>query len=127
VETVLVVEDEWTVRNLTARVLERSGYSVLVASDGYEALRVAAAHEGPLHLLLTDLVMPRLGGIELARRLRDSRPEMAVLYSSGYGEVPADRRGDTVEGAELIEKPYGPDALARKVREALDAAREGVR
>lgn len=115
-ETVLVVEDEEMVRRLVARVLGDRGFLVLEAKRCDEALEVCARHEGPIHLLLTDVVMPRMSGVELARRLSQLRPEMRVLYMSGY--VDAFAPGSPPLGA-LLEKPFTPDALLQRVRQTL--------
>ena len=113
-ETVLLVEDAPAVRLVTRQVLERYGYTVLEAPTGDMALRLAAKHHGPIHLLLTDVVMPGLSGRQLAGQLSQLRAEMKVLYVSGYA--------DTVEsGVAYLQKPFAPEALARRVRDVLDA------
>ncbi|HEX6070625.1 MAG TPA: ATP-binding protein [Longimicrobiaceae bacterium] len=121
-ETLLLVEDDPAVRALAMRLLERAGYTVIEASDGAEALRIAAAHAGVIDLLLTDAVMPRLGGRELAERLLDRRPGMAVLCMSGYTDDAVLRHGIINEGAAFLEKPFTPEGLLRKVRAVLDGA-----
>jgi len=114
-ETVLVVEDEAEVRTLVHSVLVDHGYLVLSAGRPSEAVDIAERHPGPIHLLVTDMVMPEMGGPSLARQLIAVRPEMAVLYMSGYTE-------STVgEGSLFLQKPFTPDAIARSVRAALDA------
>ncbi|MGH2650071.1 MAG: response regulator, partial [Actinomycetota bacterium] len=95
------------------------GYTVLEARHGVEALLIAEHHTGPIHLLLTDVVMPQMGGREVAQRLRPSRPEMKVLFISGYTGV-ASTFDDTDLGATLLPKPFTADALALKLREVLD-------
>ncbi len=120
-ETVLVVEDENMVRELVCEILQRNGYIVLEASHGEEALRVSARHHGPIHLLLTDLVMPRMRGTDLAGRLAPLRPEMKILYMSGYTDDAAFHSGNAGKGAAFIQKPFGPGVLSGKVREILDA------
>ncbi|HWQ15082.1 MAG TPA: PAS domain S-box protein, partial [Roseiflexaceae bacterium] len=120
-ETVLLVEDEPAVRELAARVLRAHGYTVLEAAHGDEALRVAAAYDGHIHLLLTDIVMPQLGGTALAAQLLGSYPHMRVLYMSGYTDRAMWRSGELEAGAALLQKPFTPTALARKVRDVLDA------
>jgi signal transduction histidine kinase/CheY-like chemotaxis protein len=120
-ERVLVVEDEPAVRNLVRTVLKKQGYSVVQASDGPEALRLAGEYEGPIHLLLTDTVMPLMNGLELARRLSAIRPETRVLVMSGYTEDRAVRHGALSADTSFLQKPFTPDALAKKVREVLDA------
>jgi PAS domain S-box-containing protein len=119
-ETVLVAEDEQRVRALTRRALERSGYTVLESADGEEAVRVAAAHPGEIHLLVTDVVMPGMRGGELARRLTAARPRMKVLYISGHADDAAILCGLREEEVSYLEKPFAPRALAAKVREVLD-------
>ena len=120
-ETILLVEDENVVRELTRRVLERQGYTVLACADGEEAIGLAAALDAPIDLLLTDVVMPGLRGWEVARRISESRPGIKVLYMSGYAEE-ALAGSPAVAGSALIEKPFAVDALAGRVREALEAA-----
>jgi CheY-like chemotaxis protein len=110
------------VRRLARRVLQRSGYQVLEAGDGEEALRVAAAHDGRIDLLLTDVVMPRMGGLELAEKLLEMRPGVGVLYFTGYTDEAVARHGELAPGAGFIEKPFSPDALAARVRQAVHAA-----
>jgi len=120
-ETVLLVEDEPAVRRLSHRVLERVGYRVLQAKDGRDALRVMGEHEGALHLLLTDMVMPNMGGRELARRVVAARPGTRVLFMSGYTDEPV-QGGRDPDGMEagFIQKPFSPEDLARRTRAALD-------
>jgi PAS domain S-box-containing protein len=118
-ETVLVVEDEPLVRELVAEMLQSAGYQVLVAGGGAEAIRLAESHAGPIQLLLTDVVMPELGGRELARQLADRRPEVRVLYMTGYTDDVVLRHGDLGPGAAILQKPFTAAALARQVREAL--------
>lgn len=118
-ETLLVVEDNWALRDMTARLLTRLGYRVIPA-DPLQAESVAAG-AGTIDLVLTDLVMPEIGGLELARRLVAVRPSMRVLYVSGYAtELPA-RDHPTVPGGPLLRKPFGAEELARAVRDVLDA------
>jgi PAS domain S-box-containing protein len=119
-ETVLLVEDEEGVRALGREVLKKCGYTVLEAGNGDEALAVAARQPGPIHLLLTDVVMPRLGGRELAERLGAARPEIKVLYMSGYTDDAVIRHGCVEAEQALMQKPFSPTALATKVREVLD-------
>ena len=121
-ETVLLVEDEEAVRVLVDRLLRRCGYAVLTASHAGEALLLSEQHRGPIHLLLTDVVMPLMSGRQLAERLRRGRAEMRVLYMSGYTNDGAPGCGLLEAGTELLQKPFGPDALTRKVREVLDGA-----
>lgn len=121
-ETVLLVEDEPAVRELIRRVLSRFGYFVLTAGNGEEALRVLAAHRGAIHVLLTDVVMPVMGGRVLAERVRELRPEVSVLFMSGYTEDVALLEGVRRSEADFIQKPFTPDALAERLREVLDGA-----
>jgi PAS domain S-box-containing protein len=120
-ETILLVEDQDDVRDLARDVLELSGYQVLEARNGAHALRVAAAHAPPIHLLVTDVVMPQLGGRELAATLGAARPGMRVVFMSGYAAEALGPRGVVDPGVPFIQKPFAPEALARKVREVLDA------
>ena len=121
-ETVLLVEDAAGVRAVTKQVLERQGYVVLEAPDGEAALQLAHRHRGPIHLLLTDVVMPRVSGRELAERLTQVRPDMKVLYASGYTDDSVVRHGILELGTAYLQKPFSPESLARKVRDVLDAA-----
>lgn len=119
-EIVLVVEDENQVREIVRRVLNKNGYSVLVAKDGDEALAVAHAHGGEIHLLLTDVVLPRMSGKELVDKLRSWAPSTRILLMSGYPQDILDH--GTIEGGlALIEKPFTPEDLLRRVREILDS------
>ena len=120
-ETVLLVEDEEAVREVTARELESLGYQVLPCASAREALSVAAGHRGPLQLLVTDVVMPHMNGRELATRLSGCRHGLRVLYTSGYGEDVIARHGMLEAGVLLLEKPYSLLSLARYVRRALAA------
>jgi signal transduction histidine kinase len=121
-ETVLVVEDEEQIRNLIRAILTARGYIVLVAENGDRALALAAAHEGPIQLLLTDVIMPRMSGRELAERLATARPAIRVLYVSGYTDDAIAHHGVLDAGVALLQKPFTPGVLSRKVREVLDAA-----
>jgi PAS domain S-box-containing protein len=120
-ETVLVVEDEAALRNLIRLILQASGYTVLEARDGQEAFWVAQQHAGPLHLVLTDLVMPRMSGRQLAELLAHSRPEVRILFMSGYTEEAAVHHGVLEGGGAYLQKPFNSLGLTRKVRELLDA------
>jgi signal transduction histidine kinase/HAMP domain-containing protein/ActR/RegA family two-component response regulator len=122
-ETILLVEDEPPVRNLARQILTGLGYKVLVASDGAEALEVQAGHDGPVHLLISDVVMPRLGGGELARRLLQRQPTLPIVFFSGYA---ADANLDPILSLgkpTIISKPFTAEELGRAAREALDRAR----
>ena len=118
-ETVLVAEDEQSLRLLIKETLERHGYKVLVASDGKEALRVSSRYDGPIHLLIADVVMPQMGGRQLARRLTRARPEIRVLYISGYTDDAIVHHGILDPNTAFLQKPFSPDSLARKVRTVL--------
>jgi PAS domain S-box-containing protein len=122
-ETILVVEDETMVRELARELLEMSGYTVLEASHGREALSLCRTHGNPIHLLLTDVVMPHMNGQELARTLAPLRPDMKVLYMSGYTEEDGVLREILDSDTIFLQKPFTPSALAGKVRTVLNAAR----
>ncbi len=119
-ETVLVVEDEGLVRRMAARALEVHGYTVLEAEHGRDAQEVLTRN-GKVDVVVTDLVMPELNGNELGRWLREQRPELPVLYMSGYTDADVVERGLLDAAAPFIQKPFGPDELAQRVRELLDA------
>ncbi len=121
-ETVLVVEDDMSVRALTTEILRRHGYTVLVASDTAEALMVIGNHPDPIELLVTDVIMPGLSGPELAEQLTRMRPGMRVLYVSGYADETIVHHGILEPGVAFLAKPFTPDAFARKVREVLATA-----
>ena len=120
-ETVLIAEDDRGVRDLLRLALSRFGYHTLVAASGEEALAIAAAHQGPLPILVTDVVMPRMSGPQLRDRLLAIRPETRVLFLSGYTDDEMIKRGVLEDGVQFLQKPFPPDVLARKVREILDA------
>jgi PAS domain S-box-containing protein len=122
-ETVLLVEDAPAVRAVTRQVLDRLGYTVLEAPDGKSAVHVATKHQGTIHLLVTDVVMPELGGRQLVERLIALRPDLKVLYVSGYTDDAVVRHGVLEAGIAYLQKPFTPDILARKVREVLEAPR----
>jgi CheY-like chemotaxis protein len=119
-ETVLLVEDEVSVRRLAREILKHHGYRVLEAADAREALRIAQQERGPIHLLLTDVIMPLMSGRELVEQLRESRPETRVIYMSGYTDDVLAYRGDLGPDINFLQKPFAPEALAKKVREALE-------
>jgi len=120
-ETVLLVEDAAAVRAVTKQILERQGYTVLEAPNGDAALRVAEKHDGPIHLLLTDVVMPLLSGRQMAEQLVRVRPDTKVLYASGYTDDSVVRHGVLELGTAYLQKPFSPESLAHKVREVLDS------
>jgi two-component system, cell cycle sensor histidine kinase and response regulator CckA len=121
-ETLLVVEDEPAVRHLAHRVLEGQGYEVLRASNGQHALHVAREHKGsPIRLVITDVIMPRMGGKVMAEWLKATYPDLKILFTSGYTDDAITHHGVLEEGIEFLPKPYTPATLARKVREMLDA------
>ncbi len=119
-ETVLLVEDEENLRQLVRQSLESQGYRVIDAADGGAAIRLSQAHPGPIHLLLTDVIMPGMNGRELANQVSSSRPEMKVLYMSGYTENHIGHNGTLDQGIALLQKPFTLPALKAKVREVLD-------
>jgi DNA-binding NtrC family response regulator len=119
-ETVLLVEDDQQVRNLSAIILKRYGYRVLVAAAGREALSMIADHQGVLDLLLTDVIMPDMNGKELYEKVSSLYPGVRVLYTSGYTDDVIAHHGVIDEGVNFIEKPFTGKALAAKVREVLE-------
>ena len=118
-ETILFVEDEQSVRELVSEYLTTRGYQVLDAGDGVEALEIASTHKGKIHLLITDVVMPRLSGRELAARLAATRSDLKVLYISGYTDDSVFRHGVLEGGMAFLQKPFNLKALATKIREIL--------
>jgi PAS domain S-box-containing protein len=125
-ETILLVEDAQRVRAVVREILEMSGYSVLEAHHGAEAIELSNQHAGPIHLLVTDVVMPQMSGRELAQRLATLRPDLKVLYMSGYTDDAIVRHGVLASGIAFLSKPFTPDALALKVRELLDGVGAGA-
>src|SRR5258706_496773 len=125
-ETILLVEDAQRVRAVVREILEMSNYVVLEARQGAEALEISNRHAGTIHLLVTDVVMPQMSGRELAQRLATLRPELKVLYMSGYTDDAIVRHGVLASGIAVLSKPFTPDALALKVREVLDGVADGA-
>ena len=119
-ETILLVEDEDGVRAMVRHVLGSCGYSMLEARNGEEALRVAQLHQGPIDLLLTDVVMPEMGGQSLSERMAELRPRTGVLFMSGYTDDAVVRHGVIEAKTNFLQKPFTPVALARRVRDVLD-------
>jgi two-component system cell cycle sensor histidine kinase/response regulator CckA len=119
-ETVLLVEDQDGIRDLVGEFLRKSGYTVLIAADGNEALQMAKEHKGPIDLLLSDVVMPNLGGRELSRRLTEPRPQMKVLFMSGYPDHGTWSSELVDDSASVLQKPFALETLARKIRVLLD-------
>jgi len=124
--TVLVVEDEQLVRDLVCRTLRRAGYTVLMAEHGDEALAISRTHVGPIDLVVTDVVMPRMNGSELAGRLLLERPGLRVLFVSGYPSEALDLRGSLEQGTEYLQKPFTPAVLLDRVRGLLTTERARV-
>jgi len=123
-ETILLVEDEKALRMMTRTVLLSQGYSVLEAADGADAIRICEQREEPIHLLISDVVMPQLGGRQLSDRLVTLIPDMRVLFVSGYTDDAVVRHGVLEAEVQFLQKPFTVDALGRKVREVLDAPRQ---
>jgi CheY-like chemotaxis protein len=118
--TIMVVEDEESVRDLVREILQREGYTVLEAETGEDALAILRAHQGRLDLLLTDVVMPGMSGVALAEALRHSHPELSALYMSGYVDPSLTVRGDAPQPNRFLQKPFTLEALLRCVRVALE-------
>jgi two-component system cell cycle sensor histidine kinase/response regulator CckA len=125
-ETILVVEDEETLLELTSDFLKKSGYRVLTARDGMTAVQIARSFEGPIHLLLTDVMMPKLNGPALARHITDLRPETQILFMTGHTEPDGSLHGSVPKDSEFLQKPFHRDTLIRKVRHTLDLAGQQV-
>jgi DNA-binding response OmpR family regulator len=117
---VLLVEDEPEILGLVNEILSGQGYTVLQAGTGNTALRLAERHSGPIHLLFTDVVMPGMSGRVLAERLTSLRPDVRVIYTSGYTDDAILRHGLRTEGLNFLQKPFRPEALLHKVREVLN-------
>jgi two-component system cell cycle sensor histidine kinase/response regulator CckA len=120
-ETILLVEDDQMVRGIARTILRQAGYTVLEAGDGESAVRTCRQHEGTIHMVLTDVVMPGMSGRAVADQLRELRPDLGVLFMSGYTEEAIVNHGVLHEGMDFLEKPFTPDTLTRKVREVLVA------
>ena len=120
-ETILLVEDEANLRYLARQYLEKQGYKVIEAADGAVAMQIAVAHEAMIHLLLTDVIMPGMNGRELAQRIAEIRPNVKILYMSGYTENVIGHNGMLDAGVRLLQKPFNLRDLKTKVREVLDA------
>jgi CheY-like chemotaxis protein len=120
-ETILLAEDQDDVRAVAAKILKRHGYHVLEAENAGEALLICEKHPRTIHLLVTDVIMPKMSGPELAERLRELRPEMLVLYTSGYGDAAIIQHGILDPGVAYLQKPISPGTLVSRVRELLDA------
>jgi CheY-like chemotaxis protein len=120
-ETILVVEDQEEVRTLIRKILEARGYRVLAAANGAAALQAAALHPGPIHLLLSDVIMPGMSGREVSRLLTPTRLSMRTLYVSGYTDESIVQHGVLEPEVEFLQKPFTAEGLLRRVREVLDA------
>lgn len=121
-ETILVVEDAEVIRKMVCAMLAQGGYTVIEAADGHEALRVLEVQSGPVHLVLTDMIMPRMNGTELARRVSQRHPNLPIIFMSGYNDDPV-VRGVERGGSIFLAKPFTASALAEKIRQALDHSR----
>ena len=121
-ETILLAEDDEALRGLERRVLGALGYNVLVARTGGEALRIAAEHVGPIDLIATDVVMPEMNGSQLVGKVLKDRPDIRVLFMSGYTDDEVVRRGVVDGQTGFLQKPFTPNSLAHKVREVLDVS-----
>jgi CheY-like chemotaxis protein len=126
-ETILLVDDDEGVRTVSRRILQRAGYTVLSAPDGVEAMRMVAESADRVDLLVTDVVMPGLGGRDLVTHVRERHPELRVLFVSGYTEEGVRKQGVLQPGTEFLEKPFTAERLAQKVREVLDSPRGSPR
>jgi CheY-like chemotaxis protein len=119
-ETVLVIEDQEEVRAVIDKTLRQCGYTVIAASDGPQAIITARTHHGPIHLLLTDVVLPTGNGRDVARHVLADRPSVRVLYMSGYAQTAILHEGALEAGLAFIQKPFSGETLAAKVRAVLD-------
>jgi len=125
-ETILLVEDEAGVRTLAKTILQIQGYTVLDAAQGKDAFLLSGQHEGLIHLMVTDMVMPEMSGREVADRLKPLRPNMKVLFMSGFTDKALVHNGELDPGIAFLQKPFTPQTLARKVREVLDSPANGM-
>ena len=116
----LIGEDDDALRKLACKILVSRGYTILEAPNGEAALRVSEEHDGPIHLMLTDVIMPGMSGRDLEEHLHHLRPAMRVVYMSGYTDDTIAHHGVLEKGTEFIQKPFSPQSLARKMREVLD-------
>jgi CheY-like chemotaxis protein len=123
-ETVLVVEDDDDLREVVRRHLEAAGYTILIAADGLQAFQLSELHEGPIELLLTDVIMPHMNGCAVAEEIRRQRPAIKVLFMSGYTDNALAEHGIIDQNAHLLVKPFTSFELLRKLRERLDANEE---
>jgi two-component system cell cycle sensor histidine kinase/response regulator CckA len=115
----LLVEDETALREVTAFTLQSAGYRVFEADSPAKAIQFVETHRDPIHLLLTDVIMPHMNGVELSKRLKASRPELKVIFASGYGGDELARQISIASDAVLLEKPFSKDALLSKIRAVL--------
>ena len=122
-ETILLVEDEPAVRGLVNETLRLQGYTVLTARHGIEALLASAKCVGPIHLLLTDVVMPQMSGPEVAEKILIARPAIKVIYMSGYPDHPVFDQHGVIHQTGFLQKPFSPPVLVQKVREVLDSVK----
>src|SRR3989449_551704 len=125
-ETILLVEDEAGVRTLAKTILQAHGYTVLDAAQGKDAFLLSGQHEGLIHLMVTDMVMPEMSGPEVAERLKPLRPNMKVLFMSGFTDKAIVHNGELDPGMAFLQKPFTPQTLTRKVREVLDSPANGM-
>ncbi|WP_462186182.1 MULTISPECIES: response regulator [unclassified Frankia] len=121
--TILIAEDDAALLEVARRILSRNGYEVLAASTALDACSIAIEHRGDIHLLLTDVIMPRMQGTELANRIRAQQPGIRVLYMSGYADPVLTAQGKLDPGVSLLTKPFSERTLLDKVRQVLDAPR----
>jgi CheY-like chemotaxis protein len=125
-ETILVVEDEETVRAVTERIFTRNGYLVLTAQDGPEAIALAQLHDGEIQLLVTDVVMPKMLGKEVAERIRELRPDIKVLYMSGFAQPVLASQGRLEPGVAVVDKPFSAATLLAKAGLVLNGHLRGL-